>query len=129
METRAVWVTLDAPDTAGAPVAGIMQHFTSFDRMKRAAAVMGIAVLGAAALIPIPIIHLLGIPLLLLTGALLAGRQLASSSRLQPLRIPCPKCGGVNRVGGGFGYRDVSGPIDRTCDSCRRGLTLRFTNQ
>lgn len=129
MATRKVWVTLEATGVDVVTVAGILRDFTAVDRMKRAALVMGGAVILAGALIPIPIIHLLGIPLVLLAGMLMAARQLASVTRLQPLRIACPKCGAVNRVGGGFGYRSVASGLDRTCDSCRRNLTMRITDR
>jgi hypothetical protein len=129
MATRKVWVTLEATGVHVVTVAGILRDFTAVDRMKRAALVMGGAVVLAGALIPIPIIHLLGIPLVLLAGIVMAGRQLTLAARLQPLRIACPKCGAVNRVGGGLGYRSVASGLDRTCDSCRRSLTMRITDQ
>jgi hypothetical protein len=86
---------------------------------------MLIAVLLASTLIPIPIVHLLGIPILLVTGVILAVRQVSMAGRLRPLRLACPKCGVPNRVGGGLGYRTAE-PRERMCDSCRRGLMLRI---
>ena len=84
---------------------------------------MGVAVLLAATLIPIPIVHLLGIPLLLLIGVVLSIRQLSMIGRLQAVRIPCPKCGELNHVGGGLGRSSLD-PHEQVCDSCRRTLTL-----
>ena len=129
MATRLVLVSLEATGVAALTAAGTLRDFTAVDRVKRAALVMLGAVLLAATLIPIPIIHLLGIPLVLLGGILMAGRQLASVARLQPLRVACPKCGSLNRLGGGLGYRSVTGALDRTCDSCRRNLTMRITDR
>ena len=129
MQTREVQVVLEAPGAADVTAAGVLRDFSLGDRVKRAAIVIVGSVLLAGTLIPIPIIHLLGITLVLITGVLMAGRQLASVARLQPLRIACPKCGARNRVGGGFGFRSVVGGIDRTCDSCRRSLTLRITDR
>jgi len=128
MRTHTVAVTLEAPGAAAVTRDGVLCDFTAADRMKRATIVMMVAVVLAGALLPIPIIHLLGIPLVLITGIVMAGRQLACIARLQPLRIPCPKCQAVNRVGGGFGFRRVTGDLDRTCDSCRRRITMRIAS-
>jgi len=87
------------------------------------------AILVAAMLIPIPIVHLVGIPLMLILGIVLSVRQAMSTVRLKPLRIHCPKCDGVNRVGGGLGYRSLAEPLDRSCDQCRRILKLTVQNR
>ncbi|MEO5799810.1 MAG: hypothetical protein ABIZ70_14380 [Gemmatimonadales bacterium] len=109
-------VTTSAPAT--------LQRFTMVDRMLRAAGFLLLGVVAAAMLIPIPIIHLVGIPLVLLVGLVTAARQLARTARLTPVRIPCPNCGAMNRVGGGLGLRNIDAPIELNCDSCRRSLTL-----
>lgn len=119
-------VTLRAADGTSVSAEGWLREFTPVDRAKRAAVLMLLATGLAATLIPIPIIHLLGIPLLLIAGIVLAVRQLSLVARLRPLRIACPKCGGVNRVGGGLGYRSVAHPMDHSCDSCRRIFTMRI---
>ena len=129
MVKRNVQVVLAAPGVSDTTAAGILCRFTPIDRVKRAALVFGGAVLLAATLIPIPIIHLLGIPLLLIAGIFMASRQLRAVGRLLPLRIACPKCGAVNRVGGGFGYHRPEGDHERTCDSCRRHLTMQIIGQ
>ena len=126
MVTRQVRVILAAPGADDVTAAGILHDFTAADRMKRATLAMAGSIVLASLLIPIPIIHLLGIPLVLIAGVVVAGRQLAAVARLQPLRIACPKCGAINRVGGGLGYRSVAGPLDRSCDSCRRRVTMRI---
>lgn len=120
-------VVLRAPDGTTVSADGWLREFTAAERAKRAALVMVVAIGLAATLIPIPIIHLLGIPLLLIAGVVLAIRQSSSVARLRPLRITCPKCGGVNRVGGGLGYRSVADPMDRMCEGCRRILTMQIT--
>jgi hypothetical protein len=127
MTERRVVVVLEAPDGTTASADGLLREFTLAERARRAALVMLVAIGLAATLIPIPIIHLLGIPLLLIAGVVLTIRQVSSVARLRPLRIPCPKCGGVNRVGGGLGYRSITDPMDRMCEGCRRILTLRIT--
>ena len=127
MAVRVVRVSLVASDASAVTEPGTLQQYSSLDRMRRAAIVLLVAVLLAASLIPIPIVHLLGIPLMLIGGLVIAGRQLAITCRLAPLRIRCPRCDGVNRVGGGLGYRSVSEPIERMCEVCRRMLQLRVT--
>lgn len=126
---RNVWVTLEAPGAEGVIAPGVANAFSMGDRIRRAAMVLGIGVALAATLIPIPIIHLLGIPLLLIAGVVLASRQLTAVLRLDPLQMRCPKCGAVNRVGGGFGYRSATGPFERNCDACRRALTLQLSDR
>lgn len=120
-----VTVTLTSPDGPVSTATGTLRHFTLVERVLRASVTLLVGIAVAALLIPIPIIHLIGIPLALLGGIGLAARQLLTTVRLAPLRLPCPKCAAENRVGGGFGYRSATAPIEHRCDSCRRGLTLR----
>lgn len=77
-------------------------------------------------LIPIPIIHLVGIPLMLLVGIFAAAKQMTAAARLKPMRLACPACEAKNRIGGGFGYHHPDEPIEMNCDSCRRGLILKL---
>jgi hypothetical protein len=123
MRDRSVIVSLSIAGEEPTRAPGTFQEFTMLDRLRRSVVVMVVAVLLAATLIPIPIVHLLGIPLLLLTGVVLAIRQLSMIGRLQALKIACPKCGELNRVGGGLGRSSIA-PRARVCDSCRRALIL-----
>ena len=127
MSQRKVIVILATADGAITRAAGTLDEFSAADRVKRAAATFAIGVLVAVLFIPIPIIHLLAIPFALIAGTAISIRQSMSVARLRPLRMPCPKCGGTNRVGGGVGLRDVATPVERMCDECRRGLQLRLT--
>lgn len=129
MPERTVTVTLESSGGTVTSAAGVLHHFTPAERVLRAALLLLLGVAAAATLIPIPIIHLIGIPLALVVGLLTAGRQLAASARLMPMRLACPNCGAMNRVGGGLGYRNAVAPMDIHCDSCRRGLTLRFSER
>ncbi|MGH7524825.1 MAG: hypothetical protein ACREK8_10995 [Gemmatimonadales bacterium] len=103
MRSRSVTVTLSIAGAEPSRRPGVFQEFTMVDRVRRSATIMLVAVLLAATLIPIPIVHLLGIPLLLLIGVVLSIRQLSMIGRLLSVRIPCPKCGEPNNVGGGLG--------------------------
>ena len=72
----------------------------------------GIAV--ATALIPVPIIHLLGIPLVLLAAIAFAYRQLRTTARLSRTRMACPRCGAPQWFGGAAGLRQVAVPVEET---------------
>jgi hypothetical protein len=125
MDIRMVQVSLVASDESAVTETGTLQQYSSLDRVRRAAIVLLVAVLLAASLIPIPIVHLLGIPMMLIAGLVFSGRQLLITCRLKPVRIRCPRCDGVNRVGGGLGFRSVSEPMERMCEVCRRVLRVR----
>lgn len=118
-------VTLAASGADPTSADSTLLELSAAQRVKRAAVVFGAAVALAAALIPVPIVHLLGIPLALLVGAVVAIRQLRAAVRLAPVRIPCPKCGAPQLLGG-FGLRTATEPIERSCDSCRRPLVMRI---
>lgn len=107
-------------------VPGQLHRFTPIERVLRTLAVLAITIFLAATLIPIPIIHLVGIPLVLVVGLAMTGRQAAAIGRLQPLRAPCPRCGGVNRLGGGLGLRSMTKTIETSCEHCRRPLSVRI---
>src|SRR5512135_2851287 len=96
MLERKVLIRLAVTGAESVEVPGVLTEFTMADRVRRSAIVMLVAILLAASLIPVPIIHLLGIPLLLIGGVVLAIRQLSMIGRITPLRIKCPKCGESN---------------------------------
>ena len=129
MTKQPVDVTLASSDGIETHGKGTLCLFSPGDRLKRALAVLGITVLVAGLLIPIPIVHLLGIPLTLVLGLGIAARQMSRTQRLLPMRLPCPKCAAPNRVGGGLGLRSIEHPIERMCDSCRRTLQLRIMSK
>jgi hypothetical protein len=126
---RDVTVTLAAGGGEVTTAPGRLQVFSAGDRLRRALTTLGIGLLGAALFIPIPIIHLLGIPMAIIASVVISIRQFSSAARLDPLRMPCPKCGGTNRIGGGLGLRHPAQPVERMCDECRRGLQLRIADQ
>jgi hypothetical protein len=126
MPERLTTVTLYAASGESTEVPGNLTILTPGQRGLRAALTLLAAVVLSALIIPVPIVHLVGIPLLLLGGIVAAIRQYRGVARLEPLRIACPRCGGINTLGGGFGYHDAGGPIRRSCENCRRVLEIRF---
>jgi hypothetical protein len=121
---RAVTVVLASADGGEVRGEGVVREIANSARILRAAGFFFGSVLLAAALIPIPIIHFIGPPGLLVAGCVMALRQLRAVAQLAPLRLACPKCGTVNRVGGGVGLSHPERPFAVTCESCRRGLTV-----
>lgn len=127
MADRAVRVELAAAGGAPTVADGVLHEYASGERLRRAAAIAAVAVVLAASLLVIPIIHFLAPPLLLVCGTILAIRQLRATARLRPVRVPCPKCGAANRIGGGLGLTDPGAALVHRCEACRRDLTLTIT--
>ena len=124
MHKRPVMVALVSADGGEVRGEGELIEIPFGTRVVRAVGIFVVAMLASVALIPIPIIHLMGPPLLLIGGGIAAGRQLRAVARLTPIRLACPKCQAVNRIGGGFGMIHPDQPLEISCDSCRRGLTV-----
>ncbi len=126
MHERMVTVVLMSGGGESVTGAGVLTEIPYRTRLLRAVGIFVVALVTAVALIPIPIIHLMGPPMLLIGGGVAAVRQLRAVARLTPLRLACPKCQAVNRIGGGFGMIHPDQPVEISCDSCRRGLTMRL---
>ncbi|MBK9548708.1 MAG: hypothetical protein IPO52_06290 [Gemmatimonadetes bacterium] len=124
MHKRPVMVALVSADGGEVRGEGELIEIPFGTRVVRAVGIFVVAMLASVALIPIPIIHLMGPPLLLIGGGIAAGRQLRAVARLTPIRLACPKCQAVNRIGGGLGMIHPDQPLEISCDSCRRGLTV-----
>lgn len=120
-------VTLSSANGEQTTVAGQAKHLSLGTRAARSGVIVLVAMVSAAMLIPIPIIHLLGIPMVLLAGAVMAVRQMRSVTQMTRVTIACPRCGEPNRFGGGIGYRSEGGPESTQCESCRRPLELTWS--
>jgi hypothetical protein len=125
MPERTVMISLDAPGVASTHAEGTYDEFTPGRRLRRSVGMFLVMVLVAVPVAFVPIVHLIGVPLLLVTGIVLAILQLTYAGRLYTVHVPCPKCGGPNRIGGGLGRRSLA-PSERNCENCRRLLTLRI---
>jgi hypothetical protein len=106
---------------------GELRLLSGGDRLRRVVGTLFGSAVFAALLIPIPIIHLVGIPLVLIAGIILAASASRSMTILTPMRFRCPRCAAENSIGGGWGLTTATGPIARNCESCRRQLEIRFT--
>jgi len=125
MGERRVRVVLEASGGETVRRDGVFTEFTVARRAARSGLIVLVSVGLALLFVPIPIIHLLAIPMILLGGIAVAIRQLSVLGRLGPLRIACPKCSALNRIGGGLGVRSM-GPRTQSCESCRRELVVRL---
>lgn len=127
MAERAVVVTLATAGGESTSREGRLVDIPRGTRIARAAGFAGGFVVLAAVFLPIPIIHLLAPPAILITGMVLAARQYRATARLLPLRLSCPKCNALISLGGGIGMRDAELPIEIQCGDCRRSLTRTVT--
>ncbi len=123
MADRAVIVTLTASGDEASAAAGTLIEIPRATRIVRAAGFGFGSILVAALFIPIPIIHLLAPPAIIISGMVLATRQFRATARLLPLHVSCPKCGAMITLGGGIGVRHPDDPLEVRCGDCRRGLT------
>lgn len=119
-----VEVVLSAVGVEPVRASGALKLLSTGTRALRAGGILLVSLALAASIIPVPIVHLVGIPLILGVGIAAAVRQLRSVAQLAPMRIACPRCGAANSFGGGLGWITATGPIFRNCESCRRQLEL-----
>ncbi|MEO5826179.1 MAG: hypothetical protein ABIR59_09855 [Gemmatimonadales bacterium] len=124
MPERSATLTLNADGSESTHAVTTVTEFSPAQRTRRAVIALLIGGAAAVALIPIPIIHLLGIPLAIIGAIVIAMKQLRVGARVGRVAVACPKCAAPQAIGGGFGFASIDGPIPITCDSCRRMLTL-----
>lgn len=93
-------------------------------RLRGAAFLFVGAVALAALFLPIPLMHLAGIPIILV-GIWLAARRLRNRAVIASARGRCPACGEETPLYVGFGSAPFKLPIQTSCAKCAR--TLRVT--
>jgi hypothetical protein len=107
------------------PAAGqlVVEHPSRGRRLREAALmVLGGAIL-AVALLPVPIIHLVGIGLFL-TILVLAVRRVRAPAVIRSAHGTCPKCGAEGAFFVGFGRKQLRLPLSTSCGTCAYPLTL-----
>lgn len=127
MAERVVSVVLAASGGEQTTGEGRLVELPRATRLLRALGFGVGSILVAALFIPIPIIHFLAPPAIIITGMVLATRQARATARLLPCRLPCPKCGASLLLGGGLGMAHPMEPMEVRCGDCRRGLTRTLT--
>jgi ribosomal protein S27AE len=113
------------PPTAGQLV---VEHPSRGRRVREA----GLMVLGGAllavVLLPVPIIHLVGVGLFL-TILVLAVRRVRAPAVIRSAHGTCPKCGAEGAFFVGFGRKQLRLPISTSCGRCAYPLTLARPDQ
>ncbi len=107
---------------AATAATAVTRHLTARDRMVRAAKAFGLALASALIMLPIPIIHLIGPPVVLLIGLVVAVKRLGQGQIFASAEGECPFC----HVTQPLGLRDSRFrlPVDLICRSCRQPLQL-----
>ena len=125
MQRFQVHVTISAIDgrTGGQGEVGFVRPPLT-RRLWKAGALFLIGLAGGVLLLPIPLIHIVGLVFFLtLTG--LAVRRLLSREILKGASGHCPACGAPGEYFVGFGGRRLSFPIVTSCPQCSIELTLQ----
>jgi hypothetical protein len=93
-------------------------------RLWKAAILFAVGLVGGVLLLPIPLIHILGVVFFLaLTG--LAVRRFLSREVVKAASGRCPACGEPGDYFVGVGGRRLTFPIGTSCPRCHIELTLR----
>jgi hypothetical protein len=80
---------------------GMTASVTPFDRparLRRAASIFGLFLLGALLTLPVPGVHLVAPPVFLIAGFVLARRRLRQELQIQGIAGPCPACGAPQQL-------------------------------
>lgn len=122
--TRTVHLQLkEWSDGPVGPAEAQVGHLSLGRRLRRGAIPVLLAVLGALILLPVPLMHLAGIPLLGL-GGYLGVRNLRAHLVFFHASGTCPSCGGQTTLFVGFGRPPFKLPVATSCSACGRSLTL-----
>ena len=82
-----------------------------------------LAMIGALLLLPVPLMHLAGIPLLAL-GLYFGFRNVRAREVFRSASGTCPSCNTQTDLFVGFGRPPFKLPVKTSCTSCGRNLTL-----
>jgi hypothetical protein len=122
-ELQSVRLRLDAGE-AGTDGQAELRAVTPAEAKKKALTVAGICWGIALAMLPIPIVHFIAPPLLLLFGPLLGWivyRLNRGAADVTSGGGPCPKCGAAISLAG----RDATWPIQTQCSACSENVSIR----
>jgi hypothetical protein len=82
-----------------------------------------LAMIGALVLLPVPLMHLAGIPLLAI-GLYFGFRNARAREVFRSASGTCPSCNNTTDLFVGFGRPPFKLPVKTSCSSCGRNLTL-----
>lgn len=97
-------------------------------RLVRAALLAAVGLVVGVLLLPIPLIHLVGVMFFLVMLGLAARRAVARTV-LRRAHGRCPSCGTEGSYFVGFGGRALKFPVKTSCPSCKLGLELSPSNE
>ncbi len=106
-----------------APATGIVRTLGMGYRIGRGVMTLLGSVVLAALFLPIPLMHLAGIPIVL-AGVFFATRRVRSAKVLRSARGTCPSCGEDTSCFVGFGGTPYKLPLKTSCTHCARSLVL-----
>lgn len=92
-------------------------------RVVAALKTVGLGLIVAVVLLPVPVIHLAGIGFLIACLAL-ATWQLRPGPRVRSVEGPCPHCGHEQAYWLGLNLGPMHFPKDSSCASCTKTLTI-----
>ena len=84
---------------------------------------IGLGLIVAVVLLPVPVIHLAGIGFFFACLGL-ATWQLRPGTRVHSIEGPCPHCGYAQRYWLGLNLGPMHLPKDTSCESCTKTLTI-----
>ncbi len=106
-----------------APAIGMVRSPGLGARVGKAAMTLLGSLVLAALFLPIPLMHLAGIPIVL-AGIFFAARSLRGSTVLRAAHGTCPACGEETSLFVGFGGTPYRLPLTTSCEHCARELIL-----
>lgn len=106
-----------------APATGLVRSPGFGARVGKATLTLLGSLILAALFLPIPLMHLAGIPIVL-SGVFFAARSLRGSTVLRAAHGTCPACGEETSLFVGFGGTPYKLPIKTSCEHCARELML-----
>ncbi len=106
-----------------APATGMVRSPGLGARLGKAALTLLGSLVLAALFLPIPLMHLAGIPIVM-AGVFFAVRRLRGSTVLRAAHGTCPACGEETSLFVGFGGAPYRLPLTTSCEHCARELIL-----
>jgi hypothetical protein len=92
-------------------------------RAFKALRTVGLGLIVAVVLLPVPVIHLAGIGIFVACLGI-AVWQLRPGTRVQSVRGPCPHCGQEQRYWLGLNVGPMKFPKGTSCEKCAKTLTI-----
>ena len=121
MEIRLLELPLRAFGAKATAARVELNVLTPTDRLKRAATILGVSLIAATIALPIPLVHFVFVPGVLLAGIVLSIVRLRQAEIFRSASGPCPYCATEQRftVMGRFRL-----PKKLHCEACHRQLVL-----